>query len=185
MKPNILFVLLAFSFSHVAFAQTLCEKGETDYLSCPTNGGKKILSMCSNIRDGTVDTDSWLQYRFGKKGNVELAYPQEKKGSLSAFEGYYADPREQLTAEVEIRFISGSSLYSVALDRTAIVGKKGGSQFSGGVQVALGNTRRVNIACDKVDGARYFEDFRHLSNVVGESGVQNDMLQRFYKNAAH
>jgi hypothetical protein len=164
MKLKLATALLALSLPHVAFAQTLCEKGETDHLSCPTNGGKKILSICSNIKDGAVDADSWLQYRFGKKGQIELAYPKEKKDSVSKFEGNYFNPREQATAIVDLRFMSGSALYSVTLNRIGIADEGGGSEFSGGIQVALRKNRRINIECDKIDGGRYFEDFRLLGS---------------------
>ena len=45
--------------------------------------------MCGNITNGEINDGSWLQYRFGKAGSIELTYPKEKTGSFSKFEGYY------------------------------------------------------------------------------------------------
>ena len=162
MKSTIVIALLALSLAAAASAQTLCQKGEMDHLSCPTGGGRKILSICSNIEGSTIDEGSWLQYRFGKPGKIELAFPEEKTGSISKFEGNYFNPREQPASIADLRFTSGGSHYGVTL--TSVASKKGVSAFYGGVSVELGRNRRISIECDRVDGPRYFDGFRELNH---------------------
>jgi hypothetical protein len=157
-------------------ALTLCGKEETDYLSCPTGGGKKTLSVCGNVGE---DGGGWLQYRFGKPGKIELAFPQEKRDSLSKFEGNFFNPREQPRETSELRFVSGKALYSVSLDRDG-----SDHTYHGAVDVMLGKTKRVAIACDAVDGLRYFEAFRELNGRLAQPDGKTDMLQRFVRDAA-
>jgi hypothetical protein len=168
MKPRMVAAVLALSLAPAAFAQTLCRKGETDHLSCPTNGGKKILSVCSNIKQGVdVVEDSWVQYRFGSPGKIELAFPKEKKGSLARFDGHYFSPHEQSTSVSDLRFTSGRVAYSVDLNR--FYESDDGAepaQYAAGVDVILGKNRRVAIQCDRVDGPRYFDTFRELNGLV-------------------
>ena len=168
MKKSMLAAVLALSLGPAAFAQTLCRKGETDHLSCPTNGGKKILSVCSNIKEGVgVAEDSWVQYRFGSPGKIELAFPKEKKGSLARFRGYYFSPHGQSTSVSDLRFTSGRVAYSVDLNRFYESDEgPGPALYGAGVDAELGKNRRVAIQCDRVDGPRYFDTFRELNGLV-------------------
>lgn len=168
MKPTILAALLALLLAPAAFAQSLCQKGETDHLSCPTNGGKKILSVCSNIDEqGNVTEDSWVQYRFGKPGKIELAFPKEKKGSLAKFDGNYFSPHGQTTSVSDLRFTSGQVAYSVDLNRFYENDDgRNPVQYAAGVDVTLGKNRPVAIQCDRVDGPRYFDTFRELNDLL-------------------
>jgi hypothetical protein len=162
------------SYLDATRAPTLCTKEETDYLSCPTGGGKKILSVCGNVGG---DGGGWLQYRFGKPGKIELAFPQEKRDSLRKFEGNFFNPREQPSEMSDLRFISGKALYSVGLDRS-------NHTYYGSVDVQLGKTKRVAIACDAVDGPRYFDIFRALNGRLARPDEKADALQRFYRDVA-
>lgn len=72
-----------------AFCQTLCKKRETDYFSCVASGSKKVISVCGKISDDPDARKSWIQYRFGRIGQIESAYPSIREGSLSEFEGIY------------------------------------------------------------------------------------------------
>jgi hypothetical protein len=75
----------------VASAQTHCSKNEVEYFTCKIGGSQKVISVCgSAFRDSTYATaeivdDAWLQYRFGKPGNLELVYPEKHPPLLGHF----------------------------------------------------------------------------------------------------
>lgn len=173
-----------YRYLHPTPAQTLCGEDETDHFSCTAKGSRKIISVCSNIKEGTIGEGSWLQYRFGKPGKIELAFPREKKASLAKFEGNYFNPREQPLEIADLRFAAPGALYSVALDRDGSKKEGEDGQYGGGVNVALGPEKRVAIGCGKVDGARYFDGFVELNRTLPQSDGKTDMLQRFYRDAA-
>ena len=59
-----------------------CGSGEATYFNCTVKSGK-VLSICGAPEPG--GPSGWLQYRFGKLGNVELGWPKERAGSVSKF----------------------------------------------------------------------------------------------------
>jgi hypothetical protein len=171
-------------YLHPVPAQTLCGEDETDHFSCTVRGSKKIVSICSNIKYGNIEEGSWLQYRFGHPGKIELVFPQEKQGSLAKFEGHYFNPREQPLEIADLRFAAPGALYSVSLDRDGSKEEDDEAHYSGGILVTLGTTKRVNIHCGKVDGARYFDGFVELNRSISTPEGKTGMLQRFYEDAA-
>jgi hypothetical protein len=74
-----------------SWADTLCKPDEIIYFSCKIKDNLKIVSLCGNAfwnpTDGQVSKDAWLQYRFGKPGKLELAYPTNQEDSLTKFRG--------------------------------------------------------------------------------------------------
>jgi len=166
MKPLLLAALLVLALPHAGFAQTLCMPGETDHFSCPVGGGKKILSICSNIKDDAIDEGSWLQYRFGTIDKIELAFPKAKKGSIARFEGNVFNPREQPNETADLRFMHGKTSYSVGVSRISPGDGRKTTVFAGGVDVEQGKGRPVSIQCDKVDSERYYEGFLRLNHAL-------------------
>ncbi|QOT78824.1 hypothetical protein [Cupriavidus basilensis] len=66
--------LLLSMFSLTATARdSLCTKDEQVAFSC-TVKGNKLVSLCAS--PDLSKTKGYVQYRFGKKGAVELAYPK-------------------------------------------------------------------------------------------------------------
>lgn len=63
-------------------AASHCVKGEIDYFSCKIKGSEKSVSVCGTaFRDDKVEGingDAWIQYRFGKPGELELTFPDKK-----------------------------------------------------------------------------------------------------------
>lgn len=88
----------------------LCLAGETPVLSCTV--GKRVLSLCGTGITGAVPSPSaTLQYRFGRKGAVEMRYPSSPtppgdlfRLSTTMFAG---------GGEERIRFSSGAYDYLV------------------------------------------------------------------------
>lgn len=98
----------------VLHAETLCNPDEIDYFTCRTTLHGKIASVCGNISNREIDEHSWIQYRFGKIGAIDLAYPSEKLKSVESFEGNHFNKY----GVIDLRFMSESVLYSVALYST-------------------------------------------------------------------
>ncbi len=73
-------------FVVVSFAETnsLCQRNEQVLFSCPTKNAK-IISLCAS--ENLSSTNGYLQYRFGKKNNIELYYPEDKVLPKKAFTG--------------------------------------------------------------------------------------------------
>lgn len=180
MKPSLLASFLVLALPHAGFAQTLCMPGETDHFSCPVGAGKKILSICSNIKDDAIDEGSWLQYRFGARDKIELAFPKEKEGSIARFEGNVFNPREQPIETADLRFMHGKTSYSVGVSRISPGDGEKATVFVGGVDVGQEKARPVSIQCDKVDSERYYEGFKRLNYALqSKSAGASAELKRF------
>ncbi|STX47260.1 Uncharacterized protein conserved in bacteria [Legionella hackeliae] len=78
--------MLVFILSTPVFAETasLCQSNEQVVFSCPTKNSKTI-SLCAS-EDLSAATGT-IQYRFGKKNNIELFYPSKKIPPSEAFMG--------------------------------------------------------------------------------------------------
>ena len=78
-------VLSMMSVAWAANAQpgTLCLQNERTIFSCPLKNTAKLVSLCGS-RD-LAEGSGYLQYRFGRRGKVELEFPNERRGSPKAF----------------------------------------------------------------------------------------------------
>lgn len=164
-------------FPTMVLSQTLCKKGEVAYFSCQTSINEKVISVCGNNISNEISDDSWLQYRFGQIGKIELTYPMEKKNSIAKFEGHFF-VRYSL---VSLRFINNKILYDVSLS--------GGSEDedthekippSGGVSILLSKTKNLNITCNNIDVNKYYGLFSELALLIGDA----DFLSVFYSKAS-
>jgi hypothetical protein len=190
LRQPLNFTLATMKYSYFAFillllpsvtlSQTLCRKGEIDYFSCKTSN-EKIISVCGNITNGEINDSSWLQYRFGKVGAIELDYPKEKTGSVSKFEGNFFNKYEV----IDLRFINGNTLYGVGIN-----GPYSGddatkrTEYSGGVSAKIGKTKRVNFNCTKIDGRKYFWIFGVLNALLTNYNGETDFPYNFHNQVA-
>jgi hypothetical protein len=120
-----------------AGADGLCQAAETPYFSCQT-AAKKWIGVC-----GAANGD--VQYRFGKPGKVELAYPADPaqgKSSLrlAHYMRYQAD-------RVEVTFSNGGNDYAV-FDYSE-EGKR-----HAGVRLTTAAGKELEIACRKPVASR-------------------------------
>ncbi|ASQ46053.1 lysozyme inhibitor LprI family protein [Legionella clemsonensis] len=84
-KLGFLFLfLLLFSVASFAESNSLCQRNEQILFSCPTKN-EKIISLCAS--ENLSATTGYLQYRFGKKNNIELYYPEREIPPGKAFTG--------------------------------------------------------------------------------------------------
>jgi hypothetical protein len=65
--------LILFDVKAGADENTLCQPHEEVYFSCQIGG--KVMSVCAS---GNISPDNgYVQYRFGRIGNIELEYPEK------------------------------------------------------------------------------------------------------------
>jgi hypothetical protein len=129
----------------------LCAPGEVVVFQCGI--GRKIVSVC-----GGRTPAPRAQYRFGRPGNVELAYPNRSEGGLSYARAMYSGG-----GELQIRFRNGGLDY-VVYSRTVRTGfgadGRNNPRFSDGVMVRRGNRVISNRACTtEISGDGQPEDF--------------------------
>lgn len=88
-------------------APTLCKKTEINYFSC--KAGAQIISLCAS-RD-LSSTSGYMQFRYGRKGNIEQIFPKEKKHP----KGLFSNTHENYTDGVEfgLHFNVGDVTYTV------------------------------------------------------------------------
>lgn len=169
-------------FPSLSWAQTLCRTGEIDYFSCQTTANQKIVSVCGNILDGEINSESWLQYRFGNDGAIELSYPQKASRSVEKFEGNYFDRYNV----VDLRFINGRTLYSVEFNY-AYNGDEAQrrDQPSGGITVHIGKSKRVSIPCKRVNALKYFRLFSDLNASIRTHNGETDILHHYFNHVSN
>ena len=158
-------------------AQSLCQAGEQDYFSCTTSRQGKQISVCGNIVAGRITDDSWLQYRFGRPGAVELAWPAAKKGSLSVFEGNVFVKYDV----VDLRFASGDTLYGVRLAAAHDEdGAPGRARPSGALSIEKAGRKPLALRCDDAKIGRYYAMFEELNVALRQSRGDTDLAYMFH-----
>ena len=86
-----------------------CGAGETTWFNATVDGASKQVSICgsASLEGGSA----WLQYRFGKPGDIDLQYPKNHAGSMSAFTiRRYTRPR---TTYLKLDFVNGGYTYAI------------------------------------------------------------------------
>ena len=180
MKSSVLTAALL-SLPSLSQSQTLCRPGEIDYFSCETVAIGKRISVCGNIADGDISSESWLQYRFGKVGAIELAYPTEKQGSVKKFEGNYFNKY----GVADLRFISGRTLYGVELSEMYNGDDAPPrSHPAGGVNVQMGKVKYINISCRRVNTSKYFNIYTDLNTLLRAYNGETDFLFHFHNHVS-
>ncbi len=166
----------------IVFSQTHCGKGEVDYFSCQIVGNEKVVSICGSVADSDNNADSWLQYRFGRIGKIELKYPAEKKNSVSKFEGNWFNRYNV----VDLRFINGQAIYNVALnDRYGGDGEAPARKSaSGEVNVEVGKLKPISLACKHANARKYYRLFTDLAAELRQRNGATDIVYEFHKNAS-
>jgi hypothetical protein len=126
---------LVLAGSVVAWAQSgvhnscLCERDEARYFSCQTARGKSI-ALCGS-------GDRFVQYRFGKRGKIELRFPTSGASPETL---RYANFARFETENYEVTFESLGAHYAV-FDYTE------GNEHSAGVRVNKSSGQEVLIKC--------------------------------------
>ncbi|BBL72558.1 hypothetical protein MoryE10_31640 [Methylogaea oryzae] len=90
-------------------AGSLCESGEQILFSCGVGKGGKQVSLCGSRR--LEKNLGYLQYRFGRPGKIELAFPAAREGSLEQFR--YAHYFRFQVDRTAVSFANGGFRYSL------------------------------------------------------------------------
>jgi hypothetical protein len=106
---------------YVDINATMCEEGETVYISCAFDGDVDqysyvgpVASVCAKLN--TSPNGGYVQYRYGipsydsSKGRLELQYPEKKHVPSGLFKIYRSDNSESFGTA--LRFTNGDYMYS-------------------------------------------------------------------------
>jgi hypothetical protein len=87
---------------------SLCARDEKTVWSCETTN-RKIASICSSRQ--LDEHRGYVQYRFGRPGQVELVFPQQRQDTQSGFT--YKRYTRPLVTYLAIRFTTGGYTYKI------------------------------------------------------------------------
>jgi hypothetical protein len=145
---------------NVAPVATLCDNTEKVIFSCQLKSAK-VVSLCGSSK--FTKTESYLQYRFGLPGKVELEYPQQRSDSQKTFHyRHYFRAQVDLT---EISFSANGYTYTVFSDYN---GEEKPAISDQGVKVTPENKKEVSYGCRGKAKA----DFVDLSDVFENESSQ-------------
>jgi hypothetical protein len=98
-----------------AGANSLCATAERVVFSAFVEGSGKLASICSSRR---LDArKGYLQYRFGRPGNVELQFPSSRRNTQKAFT--YTGYTRPLVTYLTLTFTTSDYRYSIGVDYNA------------------------------------------------------------------
>lgn len=112
MKRLLMRAVIGLCVVSPAFADAppnLCGNGEHVYFTCETASRGRIVSLCGRT-DG-AKASGWLQYRFGRRGAIELEFPAVRDGSLQRFRYYHYF--RALVDRTGVTFDNGAYTYSL------------------------------------------------------------------------
>lgn len=92
--------------------KSLCASDERVVWSCETERERKIASICSS--KDLDKSKGYVQYRFGRTGQVELEFPKERSGSQSLFK--YARYTRALVTMLKLEFVNNGFTYTIRDD---------------------------------------------------------------------
>ncbi len=121
--------------------QTLCVKDEQVFFSCSLVNSKTV-SLCGS--QNLTRTAGYLQYRYGKKGNLELEFPREKNSSSTdkfVYDHYF---RAQFD-RTEISFENAGASYTLY---DYYDGEEKPTRMERGIIVKSGSSaKEINLRC--------------------------------------
>ncbi len=127
-----------------------CAPNEQIIFTCSMQRGGKHLSVCASPQL------SWLQYRFGALGKVELAYPAQKAGSVNAFQ-YWRYTRPRVTY-LGLSFQRRGARYEVYDEFST---EEGSRFMAQGVRVFMPSGKEADLPCGQLFISRLM-DLEHV-----------------------
>lgn len=124
-------------------ASSLCQAAEQPLFQCRI--GRRQVALCAG---GGAEGERYVQYRYGRPGRVELAFPERGRAGLSwARIGYSGG------GEMQVNFTNEGRrhvLYS-RMVRTRFDGVNNAPRFSAGVAVIRGDRTIFDQQCSDTD----------------------------------
>ncbi len=109
MKRLALMACVVAAFSAPAGAAEVghCASDEVAIFNAALAGSGEIVSLCAD----SADAPTWLQYRMGNAGSVEMVFPEDRAGSLKKFTlRRYTRPQ---TTYLKLEFDDGGKNYAI------------------------------------------------------------------------
>jgi hypothetical protein len=91
---------------------SLCAKNENVVWSCETVRDRKLASICSS--KVLEETRGYVQYRFGRVGQVEMEFPRERTNTQAAFK--YSRYTRPLVTYLKLEFVNNGFTYTISDD---------------------------------------------------------------------
>jgi hypothetical protein len=91
---------------------SLCAKGENVVWSCAMVKESKLASLCSS--KDLDETHGYVQYRFGRAGQVEMEFPRERTNTQAAFK--YSRYTRPLVTYLKLEFVNNGFTYTISDD---------------------------------------------------------------------
>jgi hypothetical protein len=91
---------------------SLCTQGERVLWSCETAKERKLASLCAS--KDLDKTRGYLQYRFGRSGQVEMEFPRERVNTQTAFK--YSRYTRPLVTHLKLEFVNDGFTYTISDD---------------------------------------------------------------------
>jgi hypothetical protein len=127
----------------------LCNLPEKVVFTCQLAESTKVVSLCGS--EDFTRTSGTLQYRFGRRGGLELAYPEVTEGSRDAFTFDASTNDGGDVDELTVRFENGGHTYRISQE----IGWHFGHQHNrmpmpggAGVSVQTGGEVVAELFCD-------------------------------------
>lgn len=126
---------------------SLCQPGEQPLFQC--QAGARTIALCG----GGAGANRYVQYRYGRPGAVELAYPARGMAGIWRAQIPYSGG-----GETQVNFRNGATTYSL-YSRTVRTGfEPGGTNnpaFSAGVEVRQGGRKIADRVCTSPSDAQF------------------------------
>jgi hypothetical protein len=91
---------------------SLCAQNERAVWSCETVKERKLVSICSSqVLD---KMRGYVQYRFGRVGQVEMEFPRERVNTQAAFT--YSRYTRPLVTYLKLEFVNNGFTYTISDD---------------------------------------------------------------------
>jgi len=160
-------LILSMSAHLVVASPTLCAKDEAVFFSCPLKDSNKVVSLCGDrglMKSREEGENSFLVYRFGRLGALELEYPKRRDGSIEMFSysRYESKPEMGDFDLTEVLFSISEFKYRIFDDYLPREGRKVQDQHKSGVEVY----RKGKVVVELLCGERPKSDLWSLANIL-------------------
>jgi hypothetical protein len=91
---------------------SLCTRNERVVWSCETLKERKLASVCGS--KDLDETRGYVQYRFGRVGQVEMEFPRERANTQAAFK--YSRYTRPLVTYLRLEFVNDGFAYAISDD---------------------------------------------------------------------
>lgn len=122
--------------------KSLCQASEQVVWSCEMVKDRKLASVCGS--KDLDETRGYVQYRFGRAGQIELEFPRERTNTQSAFK--YSRYTRPLVTYLKLQFFNEGVSYTIG-DDSNDEEKPARRYASITVKHTEGNAKEITLRC--------------------------------------